>query len=420
MSEQGIVIPVKEFSDPEGWIDGNKKWIKKYPFSTWTHPLFTDTTITPVIGQKMVDNFHQKVFGDKDLVVDYDHGKDPAKGGKAAGWIRDMELRADGVYELVEFTDVAKKEILDGEWRYYSGSHFDTWTHPQRNVTYEFVPNGGGLTNKPYVRDGILPLNFSDVFVERNDPNVAVSSEVDMPDVTDEHAGQEHADPGEEERLDERNDDDAADSGSRRDTPPVEPEDSVDTQLRTLLGLDPDADIVKAVSDMNAEVTPLREAAKAHSEAKAFNEMYPEQAKKLELLEARDKETRAKEFSESFKTLLDTDGNPTDHAFPAVVTDKLAEVHKRFSDGVGGINDLTEVIELIGKTGFVPMGEKGSSGTGDTYEQQNADPAKAFSEKVLEIKENDKVDHATAISLAAERHPALFAGYRSSLPGRSR
>src|SRR5882672_10965461 len=42
-SEIAVVNLVKEFS--EEWIDGNKKWIKVYPFSSWTHPLFSDTSI---------------------------------------------------------------------------------------------------------------------------------------------------------------------------------------------------------------------------------------------------------------------------------------------------------------------------------------------------------------------------------------
>lgn len=55
-----------------------------------------------------------------DLVVDYEH--QTLRGGKApaAGWIKDLEARDDGLWARVEWTEEARRHIEAGEYRYYS------------------------------------------------------------------------------------------------------------------------------------------------------------------------------------------------------------------------------------------------------------------------------------------------------------
>src|SRR6266404_7711496 len=135
---RGYLHNVKEFSDVP-WINENQKWVQLYPYGSWTHPLFSDTTIDRSVDDTLVKNFDDRVMG-RDIVVEYDHGLDKAKGGKAAGKVVKQEARDDGLYGLVEFNDVAKQEIDNGEWHYMSNSHWDTWTNPQTQQTHEFVP----------------------------------------------------------------------------------------------------------------------------------------------------------------------------------------------------------------------------------------------------------------------------------------
>jgi hypothetical protein len=411
-SEQAVVSFVKSFSDE--WIDGNKKWVKVYPFSSWTHPLFSDTTIDVEVASALKESFDGKYFGEQDYVVSYDHGLDPAKGGKAAGWYEQVEVRDDGLWGLIRFTDTAREEIAAGEWRYFSGEHMDEWKNPHTGETHNLVFIGGALTNKPYVKEGMVPLNFSDVYVERK---------ADMDDdttVVDEHVPEEHADPGQtlDPPLEGANTDDT--EGSRVDTPPFVPlETPIDARLREVLGLDPDADIIKAVEDMAAEVKPLREAAKEHSERKSFSELYPREFAELEEGRTERRNAKAKAFSDQFRMLHGDDGKPTNKGFPAVVLDKLEQVHKAFSEGKANVVDFTEVIELIGKTGLVDYAESGSSRT-DPYidDLTPKTGAKAFADKVLEIQESDQVDYQTATKITTEKYPELFEAYRASIPGR--
>lgn len=411
-SEIVVVNRVKEFSEP--WLDGNKRWVMIYPFGSWSHPIFSDTMIDADTATALKDGFDKKVYGDQELAVTYDHGFDPAKGGKAAGWYEQLDVRSDGLWGLIRFTPEAKEEIDSEEWRYFSGEHFDEWKNPHTGEVSQLVFSGGAVTNKPYVKDGCIPLNFSDIYVEREQSN----SEDKMPDTpTGEHAGQEHSEPGTngEPRTDEApSDKDNAAAGV--DTPPATITTDIDARLREILGLGDDADIIKAVSDIHAEVKPLREAAKAHSERKSFAEAYPEQARELEESRKERRDNAAKMFSDRFMNILDKDGKPTGKGYPAVVTNKLIELHKKFSDKTATVVDFTEVMDLIGNTGLVDFSEAGSSRQ-ETYE--NIDhPEKAFADKVIEIQTEDSIEYMAAVAIAERKYPELFEAYQRSIPGR--
>jgi hypothetical protein len=140
-----------------------------YPYDTWSHPIYGDTTIDKDIASKLKENFDHKVK-DAHVFTDYEHGMDKAKGNKASGELVKVDVRDDGLWGLVQFTDDAKREIEAGEWNYWSTSHYDTWTHPQSKESFNYVLDGGGLTNKPWIK-GMLPLNFSEImFAEKKAP----------------------------------------------------------------------------------------------------------------------------------------------------------------------------------------------------------------------------------------------------------
>jgi FtsZ-interacting cell division protein YlmF len=159
--ELNYLASLKKFGD---WEDGNKKWIQLYPYDSWDHPFYGTTTIDKEVAQKFVDNFNNHTRG-TEIHSDYEHGEDAAKGSKASGKFLQVEARDDGPWALVEFTEEAKKEIDAGEWNYWSTSHWDTWTHPHTGETHEYVLDGGGLTNKPFVKS-MVPLNFSEIILE--------------------------------------------------------------------------------------------------------------------------------------------------------------------------------------------------------------------------------------------------------------
>lgn len=409
---KSYITPVKKFADPKSginWIDGNKLWLQMYPYDTWSHPFFSDTTVNPEVAQKMVKNFNDGVTGRK-AIADYDHGLDPAKGGKAAGEIVDMETRSDGLYGLVQFNDTAKKEILDGEWNYWSTTHFDTWTHPQTQETYEYVVDGGALTNKPYVR-GMVPLNFSEVILEN-------------PDLLVHEPGNEVV---EDEEEDTNNDDDNNDEGGET---VVADEPTLEAQLREKLGLDEGADLIAHVVSMNDELGPLRELRKEHSDKKQFSDMFPEQAAKLQRLEEESRENFAKSFSDSFAnsrvtrkvgTGDEAKDEPTTLGFSALVLEEIRGMAKEFSDGKAQVGTFKKVVDAILNNGIVDYGTKGSSN--EAEEEPELKPAnnfrdarKQFSDIIEKIQTDDKLDFNGAYYEAAKRHPELFKAYKERKP----
>lgn len=413
--EHNFLIPTKGFAEA---LEGDIVWVQAFPFDTWDHPIFGETTVDQDIAARYKRNFDNKVRG-QEIATDYEHGLDPAKGGKASGWIREVDIREDGLWFGVNFTETAKEEIEKGEWKYFSTEISDEWEHPHTKEVHKDVIIGGGLTNRPWVK-GMVPINFSELFEEKGG-NVGDENK-------NESKESEHSEPGTGSPPAPRTDEDGSDdkaitSGSRRDTPPVDdPEAKVkelDAKLRETLGLDPDADIVKAVTEMKDEVQPLRDAAKAHSEKKAFAEAYPDEFARLQRLEKVDRENTAKAFAENYERFSKKDGDAvvkTTRGFSQLVVDKIeALVLKSFSEKITP-TDVADVLDTIADGGIVEFGEKGSSRTRSTFSAESDNPRKAFAELVTTIQNEDKLSYADAVTEAAKREPAMFDAYRVARP----
>lgn len=397
MNENSIAFlhSAKEFSE---WINGNQKWVQFYPYDTWTHPIYSDTTIDQQVAAQMVQTFNDRAMG-RDLVVEYDHGLDAAKGGKAAGKVIKVEARTDGLWGLVQFNDVAKQEIDSGEWNFWSTSHYDTWTHPQTQQTYNYVLDNPSLTNRPYVR-GMAPLNHSEIVIEHTDEVVEGEPPVDNPD-------------------DENNDNNENNEGGDMET------EELIKNLRSTLGVGDDVNLVAHVKRMNDELEPLRELKKEHSERKAFSDMFPAEAKRLAELEVRDRENYAKEFSESFKNVRFTtkegdEDKETGLGFSALVLETIKDKAKKFNEGTASLEDLSDVLTAIKNNGVVDYGERGSGRSKDDEPEIKpknfSDARKMFSELVDSIVEEDKVTFDAAYALAAKRNPELFRAYKEKKP----
>lgn len=440
-SDRTYLVPVKRFS--EG--DENEKWVQFYPFDTWDHPFYGSTTIDKEIATKLKDSFDKGVRGQK-IHSDYEHGEDPAKGGKASGTIKQVEVKDDGLWGLVEFTDEAKKEIDAGEWNYWSTAHYDKWTHPQTKETHEYVLSGGGLTNKPYVK-GMVPLNFSEV----------VSLNPDF--IKGEVASEEMQNPG--EGIDYTlNPDDSGDSGSRIDTPPPGEDGTVPDRsktvtnsteggntdmpdgfeeivknLRTEMGLGDDDDIVEAVKGMSAELAPLRELRKEQEAAQTFSEAYPAESARLAELEATSRENEARKFSEQLskrrfaRATGDTDDEgaivtePTTYGLSALALEQVTDITKKFSEKTVGFADFKGVMDTIVNGGIVDYGNKGSDlgeteGDDDDTEKpkNHTEARKMFHEKIKEIQEADELSFTAAYVEATKKYPELEKAYREIKP----
>ena len=95
-----------------------------------------------------------RAFGARgtDLVIDYEHQS--LKGGQApaAGWIKDLEAREDGLWAQVEWTSKAGKYLKQREYRYFSPV---LRIDPESRRPQELM--NMALTNVPAIQ-GLSPL----------------------------------------------------------------------------------------------------------------------------------------------------------------------------------------------------------------------------------------------------------------------
>lgn len=105
------IMPLGKFNS----VDGRDPWILK--------------DATAVISQSLSRG--------RDLVFDYehqtDHAVDNGQPAPAAGWIKELEARTDGIWARVEWTPRAKEMLADREYRYLSPTF--TYTKSGRVVT---------------------------------------------------------------------------------------------------------------------------------------------------------------------------------------------------------------------------------------------------------------------------------------------
>lgn len=390
-SERIFSVDLKQFA--EGglhWLDGNQLWVQQYPFSSWSHPVFSDTTIGVAEAEALKESFDKRVRGTK-YFADYEHGLDRARGGAASGEILELKVvteprgvfKQPGLWARVQFTDKARSEIENGEWNYWSTSHYDTWTDPVSKVTYNMVYDNGTLTNRPYVK-GMVPLNFSELGVSEAEAAANAVAEVEVEDddidislldlaaaradalregieITDEMSLEEIR-----EAIAKHNEGGEMDGN----------ENTVEQELRQLLGLGDDANIVEHVKNMNDELTPVREALKQHNERKAFAEAFPEEYERLQRLEAESHDNAAKRFSESYigSRFAHKQGDedvPTTIGLSALALDKVREYAKKFSERTADLDGFKDVMDTIMSAGgVVDYGTTGSSREDEEFENR--------------------------------------------------
>lgn len=422
-------------------------WVDALEPKTYHTAQFGKIPVTTDTLNKFVSNFKENVRG-QEIPLNYEHGRDPAKGTKAAGWFRDMAVKDGRLKVAVELTEPAKQEVNNKEWKYFS-LEWDNWTD-NSGKAHKDVVLGGALTNRPVAKGlGSLPVNFSEVLtkeeaapllIEAVNPEELMEPGTNAPDLTP--------------------DDDGWDKGWRRETPPpgfdgsikdqpstvtealvglldsdtnVDPDlekwirevvmdkknenggdkmdDKLKEELRKLYGLNEDADdatIVKHASDQHTKFSELTAAASDLSGRKAFSEQYPEEHKRMVELENSNRDQAARLFSEGLvsRRVTHNEGEgdtakkvPTKLGFSGGVVELAKETHKKFSEGVATLEDFIAFSEAVLDSGIVDYGEAGTTLDGSTVddsgEKGSAAPTNvtsirtAFAEKVDKVREKN-------------------------------
>jgi len=115
------------------------------------HPSYGDFEITTQVLSEMKTNFDKKIRG-IDMAFDYYHASDK----DASAWVQALELRENGT-ELwavqVDWTPKASQKLSERELRYFSPDFAFKWQDPESGTIYKNVLFGGGLTNRPFVKE---------------------------------------------------------------------------------------------------------------------------------------------------------------------------------------------------------------------------------------------------------------------------
>lgn len=116
----------------------------------FNHPRYGAFEITSQTLSEMKFNFDKKIRG-VDLATDYFHESDK----EASGWIQELTLKENGtqLWATVDWTPTATQKLAERELRYFSPDFTFKWQDPETQVIHKNVLFGGGLTNRPFVKE---------------------------------------------------------------------------------------------------------------------------------------------------------------------------------------------------------------------------------------------------------------------------
>lgn len=463
-NEPTMKYSVLSFADAlfEDSDDPNTKWVKAWRYSTWDHPKYGKVEVTPALGQAF-KQYHAAGTLGRDHLINYDHGGDPAKGGKAAGKILDVDPRDDGIYYKVKFTDTAKQEIDNGEWLYLS-PEYDDWVNPETGEVYENMMFDLALTNTPFFK-GMPPLNFSEIYTETNAKSFAEWSTAFINDLPDsaflyvESGGKKDSEgkttPRSLRHFPYKDASGKIDLAHLRNAIARIPQASISSSLKSSLqararrllsnaggspkggiavdellrqfaerlgvNLSEDAtedDILAKADELNSTIEPLRKAKLEGEKQRTFREAFPDEFKEMERLKRGRVESEARTFAEGYRRFTIRAGESeykSTFGFSELVIDEITETYKKFSDKSLTTKDLQKLLDLIGDKGIVDYSESGSA-RGLSDKPRNEDPKLAFSEAILEVMNEDSLEYEAAISVAQRKFPDLYEAYQRAIP----
>lgn len=143
--------------------EDNTGWLHAFAIGEYLHPLYGKIKMSDERASRMASNILGNARG-IDIAIDYGHRNQ----NEAAGWVKGAEARKDGLWLLVEWTKIAAEKIRNKEYRYFSPEFVNSWKHPESGKTYKDVLLGGGLTNRPFLKN-MVPVNLSEFINDYED-----------------------------------------------------------------------------------------------------------------------------------------------------------------------------------------------------------------------------------------------------------
>lgn len=114
------------------------------------HPQYGNFEITTQTLAEMKANFDARIRG-IDVSFDYYHESNE----DASAWVNELILEESGteLWAIVDWTPKAQQKLAERELRYFSPDFAFQWEDPETGSSFNNVLFGGGLTNRPFVKE---------------------------------------------------------------------------------------------------------------------------------------------------------------------------------------------------------------------------------------------------------------------------
>jgi phage I-like protein len=144
----------------------------------WKHNIYGLFEITNNTIDNIITNFKNKVRG-IDISFDLEHG-DTAHKGEAVCWVKNLIKKGNSLLAEVEWTKFGKEKIKEKSFKYFSPEFKFVYTDSETGKIYNNVLLGGGLTNRPFIKN-MSPIMLSETIQsEFNSPCILVKNKEDI------------------------------------------------------------------------------------------------------------------------------------------------------------------------------------------------------------------------------------------------
>jgi phage I-like protein len=141
----------------------NSAWVQALPMGTYKHPVFGKMVFDATTLSEFQANWANGVRG-QDLDIDIEHKQFSSE---AVGWVADVKVELNdpnpknrGLWYKIDWNEIGLDKLTKKAYRYFSSDYFNQWTDPT-GKSHRNVLNGGGLTNRPYLK-GMKPIVLSE------------------------------------------------------------------------------------------------------------------------------------------------------------------------------------------------------------------------------------------------------------------
>jgi len=354
-------------------LENNSTWIHALPFGQYKHPIFgvIDASLQKING--LAESVKKKIRG-IDPSINLNHDNNSPDG--AAAWVKDSQVRSDGLWLFVEFVKDAAEKVKEKKFKYFSIEFADEWEDPEGNK-FKDVVVGGALTNRPFMKN-LVPINLAESVIENAFDLVSGVTGKDVTSLKD---------------------------GSVDDKDLQKIIDGVATKLTEQFTPRKDEKDTKSEVAKLAEIEEFRQLAESNPVAKSLLAHFELQAKAIADGNKRMRETlvdsQLAEFDNS-KMALTPAAKDLAREIMLGMPDEISDKFLKFMENVRTSANF-----------MVELGERSGAAVRRGHSVIEKTAVQEFSERTNELMLNEKIDFLTAAEKVAAQDPDLYARYRT-------